>query len=114
MPVLQLPGDVVGREGELGAVIGLLAHKDHRLYALSIEGEAGIGKTTLWETGKDVAAAAGLLVLSCQAEAKLAFAALADPMPCGCSVRTEPGSRNGPEARRSCPVELGVLRQPQV
>ena len=49
--------------------------------ALIIEGEPGIGKTTVWEAAFELAAGRDLQVLSCrpvEAEAKLAFAGLAD------------------------------------
>ena len=49
--------------------------------ALLIEGEAGIGKTTLWSAGIDQARHRGWQVLSCrpvQAEAALSFSALGD------------------------------------
>jgi DNA-binding CsgD family transcriptional regulator len=48
---------------------------------LVIEGEAGIGKTTIWEAGVDLAGAASARVLTAraaQAEMPLAFASLAD------------------------------------
>jgi hypothetical protein len=49
--------------------------------ALLIEGEAGIGKTTMWEAGVDMCVGAGHQVLSCrpaQTEKNLAFAGLGD------------------------------------
>ena len=48
---------------------------------LLLEGDAGIGKTVLWEAGLAIASAAGHTVLRCRpaaAEAQLSFAALAD------------------------------------
>src|SRR3954471_12272892 len=50
---------------------------------LLIEGEAGIGKTTLWRGGTVLAERHGQRVLRAaptQAEANLSFAALADPL----------------------------------
>ena len=49
--------------------------------ALVLEGDAGIGKTTLWRAGIEIAGEAGHRVLRCQAavaESQLAFAALSD------------------------------------
>jgi len=69
---------VIGRENELAAIEGLLASDEPGLRAVAIEGEPGIGKTTLWTAA---AAAVGLPVLSyraVEAEAKLAYASLAD------------------------------------
>lgn len=51
------------------------------LRAVLIEGDPGIGKTTLWEAGAAAAEALNARVLSCRpaaAEVKLAFASLAD------------------------------------
>ncbi|MDT5044623.1 MAG: hypothetical protein QOG75_476, partial [Mycobacterium sp.] len=52
-----------------------------RASAFVIEGEAGIGKTTLWLAAQDVARARGFKVLSArtgEAESVLAYASLAD------------------------------------
>ena len=47
-PPAELP--IVGREGELAAVRGVVSGSTpHR--AIVIAGEPGIGKTTLWEAG---------------------------------------------------------------
>jgi AAA ATPase domain len=54
---------------------------ERHFYAVVAEGEPGIGKTTVWKAGLEVAKAQGSVVLSCrpvEAEVKLAFAALAD------------------------------------
>jgi DNA-binding CsgD family transcriptional regulator len=62
-------------------VAGFLTSAAQRPTALIIEGEAGIGKTTLWLTLADRARAAGFCVLPAragQAESVMAFAALAD------------------------------------
>ena len=66
---------IFGREAELTAIADLLARPPA---AVVIEGEPGIGKTTVWEAG--VASADGR-VLSCRAagtEVQLSFAALGD------------------------------------
>jgi DNA-binding CsgD family transcriptional regulator len=73
--------EILGRDAELAAIASYL----HRLaagpVALVLEGEAGIGKTTLWEAGVAAAHRRGYPVLACrpvQAEATLSFAALGD------------------------------------
>ena len=72
---------IVGRESELAAVEGLLSSGDPGLSALVVEGEPGIGKSTVWQEALELAAGRGFEVLSCrpvQAEAKLALASLSD------------------------------------
>jgi DNA-binding CsgD family transcriptional regulator len=72
---------VVGREAELTEVKGFLDASAREFAALVLEGEAGIGKTTLWREGVRRAQERGRLVLMCRpvvAEAKFSFAALAD------------------------------------
>jgi DNA-binding CsgD family transcriptional regulator len=76
-----MTGSVSGRETELAAIDSLLAAAPERLRSLAIEGDPGIGKTTLWREGIGRAAAEGYQVLSCraaQAEARLSFAGLGD------------------------------------
>ncbi len=72
---------VVGREAELAAVDDLLAATCGNLACLTLEGEPGIGKTTLWQEAVRRAGDRGFLVLSSRAaasEAKLSFAGLGD------------------------------------
>ncbi len=72
---------VVGREAELVEVEGFLEASAGGFAALVLEGEAGIGKTTVWREARRRAQARGALVLACRpsvAEAKLSFAALGD------------------------------------
>ena len=80
-----MPG-LVGREAELRAVAGFLERLAEGPVGLLFEGEAGIGKTTVW--AKTVEQARGQSRVLCaqpaEAEARLAFAALADlldPLP---------------------------------
>jgi DNA-binding CsgD family transcriptional regulator len=71
---------LVGRAADLLALRQFL-DSGSPARCLVISGEAGIGKTTLWEAGVETAAAEGYLVLSTrstQAEVELSFAALAD------------------------------------
>ena len=72
---------VVGRERELANVEGFLTEARTRLAVLLLEGEAGIGKTTVWREVVRRAEEGGFRVLSCrpaEAEAKLALSAVAD------------------------------------
>ncbi|MGZ4412523.1 MAG: AAA family ATPase, partial [Gaiellaceae bacterium] len=76
-----MTGSVSGRETELAAIDSLLAAAPEVLRSLVIEGEPGIGKTTLWREGVARAVAEGFQVLSCRAapaEARLSFAGLGD------------------------------------
>ena len=81
----SLPGEVreapvVGREHEL-AVLRSFVEARRGPAALVLEGDAGIGKTTLWEAGLAIARAADQRVLRCRpaaAESQLSFAAVAD------------------------------------
>ena len=72
---------MVGREHELAAVERLLDCGLGQYSTLLLSGEAGIGKTTVWQEAIRLGEEAGFHVLRCrpgQAEAKLGFAALAD------------------------------------
>jgi hypothetical protein len=72
---------IVGRERELESIARFLEAVPNGSAALVIEGEAGIGKTTLWQAGVDLAGTLGLRVLSTragQSEARLSFTALGD------------------------------------
>jgi hypothetical protein len=72
---------VVGRERELSLAEEFLNSASSRLSVLILEGEPGIGKTTVWWEVIRRAEATGFLVLSCRpalTEAKLSLAAVAD------------------------------------
>jgi DNA-binding CsgD family transcriptional regulator len=72
---------ILGRGAELQQVGGLLADETAAARALVLTGEAGVGKTTIWEEGVRMAGARGLSVLAArpaEAEAALPFAALGD------------------------------------
>lgn len=74
-------GALFGRDAELAAVRGLFDHTEDGARALMLEGEAGIGKSTLWAAGVNEARDAGWTVLAAQgsqSEAGLSFAALTD------------------------------------
>lgn len=72
---------VVGRERELAVAEEFLDRASERFEALVFEGEAGIGKTTVWREVIRRAQQRGFRVLSCrpaQAETKLSLSAVAD------------------------------------
>jgi DNA-binding CsgD family transcriptional regulator len=72
---------LVGRDRELEQIEAFLDTELDAPRALVIEGEAGIGKTTLWRAGVGEARSPSYLVLSCAAaesETHLAFTALRD------------------------------------
>src|SRR5439155_4512215 len=74
-------GELIGRQEELAALIGFLGGLRGGPRALVFEGEAGIGKTSLWEEGVAEARAHGACVLVCRpagSEVQLSFAALGD------------------------------------
>jgi DNA-binding CsgD family transcriptional regulator len=77
----MIAANVFGRPAESHAVADFLDSTSAWPSACVIEGEAGIGKTTVWLAAVDSAADAGYRVLStraAEAESVLAYAALAD------------------------------------
>ena len=76
-------GGVVGRDRELATVTAFLDALPSGTSGLLLEGAAGIGKTTVWESGVAGAAARSYVILSsrpAESEATLSFAALGDLM----------------------------------
>jgi predicted ATPase len=72
---------VIGREREIAAVSAFLDPGPRSPGALLVEGEAGIGKSTVWFESVRLAEARGYRVLRArpaESEAKLSYAALAD------------------------------------
>jgi DNA-binding CsgD family transcriptional regulator len=72
---------VVSRSVEFRAITDCLASAKQRPSALVIEGEAGMGKTTLWLVAQEEARSRGFRVLSArtgQAESVMAYAAVFD------------------------------------
>ena len=72
---------LVGREEELAVADGFLAAATGGLSVLRLQGDAGIGKTTVWSEVVGRAERRGFLVLAsrpAQTEAKLALSAVAD------------------------------------
>ena len=73
--------EIVGRDEELAAVLDFVERPADGLAALTLEGEAGIGKSTLWLAGVEAARERGLRVLvarPAEAEQRLALTGLAD------------------------------------
>ena len=72
---------MVGRDTELASVRAFVDETESGPASLVLEGEAGIGKTTLWEAGVEHARARGVRVLTsrpAEAERSLGHAGLAD------------------------------------
>jgi DNA-binding CsgD family transcriptional regulator len=72
---------IVGREQKLASLRDFIARTEQGTAALVLEGEAGIGKSTLWLAGVEYAREQGLRVLSsrpAEAERGLAYAGLGD------------------------------------
>ncbi len=105
-----MSGGVVGRESELFAVESFLGAIRDGFAALVLEGEPGIGKTTIWQEAVRRAEGEGFRTLVCrpaEAEAKLSFAALTD------LLDPVPGSalESLPEPQRHA-LEAALLRAP--
>ena len=99
---------VVGRESELAEVERFIDAADQGFAVLVLEGEAGIGKTTLWREARRLAEERGALVLRCRpsaAEAKFSFAGVADLL----SVVDEEAFAALPEPQRAA-LEVALLR----
>ena len=76
-----MSGGLIGRSAELRAIADFLTSMAERPSALVIEGEAGIGKTTLWWAAVQQAQERGFRVFSArtsQVESVLAYAVVAD------------------------------------
>src|SRR5258708_6746918 len=73
--------EIVGREEELASLHAFIDERPGGPVALVLEGEAGIGKSTLWLAGLEHARTSGLRVLSsrpAEAERSLAHVGLGD------------------------------------
>jgi len=76
-----MPAVVVGRDAELASIRDFVTGISDGASALVLEGEAGMGKTTLWRAGVDAAETAGLRVLQAapaESETALSFSGLGD------------------------------------
>jgi len=72
---------IIGRDKELDSISAFVDRPTEGAAAFVLEGEAGIGKSTLWQAGVDAARAQGLHVLvsrPAEAERRLTHAALGD------------------------------------
>ncbi|MGN6169597.1 MAG: AAA family ATPase [Solirubrobacteraceae bacterium] len=102
---------LIGRVEALGAIRGFLEGVDRGPAALVLSGEAGIGKTVLWEQGLAIADRSCGWVLSCrgvEAEAALSFAGLSDLLS---NVMPDALDTLGPVRRRALEVAL-LLAEP--
>jgi DNA-binding CsgD family transcriptional regulator len=100
--------EIIGRDAELDLVASFLNRLATGPHALVIEGEVGIGKTTVWTAGVAAAHRRGYPVLICrpvEAEATLSFAALGDLLD-GVLDEVLPGL-SAPQRRA---LEVAVLR----
>jgi DNA-binding CsgD family transcriptional regulator len=73
--------EIIGREHELSAIQAFLDHPVEGLTALVLEGDAGIGKSTLWQSGVTAARERSFRVLGsspAEAERTLPFVVLGD------------------------------------
>src|SRR6201995_159069 len=98
----------VGRDAELAEVDLFLGQMRASSCALALEGDAGIGKTTVWREAIDRAGGAGALVLACRpaaAEAKLSFSGLSDML----AGVPEPAFAALPALQRNA-LEVALLR----
>lgn len=101
---------MVGREAELSSIDDFLGATEDGFAALAVEGEPGIGKTTVWREAARRARASGYQVLSCrpaQSEARLSFVGLIDLLaPVGADALAAL-----PEPQRQV-LEVALLRAP--
>jgi DNA-binding CsgD family transcriptional regulator len=103
-----MPASVVGREAELAAINDFLAGIRDGASALVLEGEAGMGKTTLWRAAVAEAADKGLRTLEAApavSEGDLSFAGLGDLL----DAVLEEALRPLPAAQRSALARALVL-----
>lgn len=76
-----MPAAIVGRETELAFVRDFVASVSDGSSALVLEGEAGVGKTTVWRAGVALAEESGARVLQAvpaESETALSFSGIGD------------------------------------
>ena len=98
---------IVGRESELKALTEFVTPAGSGT-ALVLRGSPGVGKTTLWQAGRDVARDRGMRVLSAKpnsAETSLSFAGLTDLLD-----GIEPDVLDGLPAPQRRGLEVALLR----
>ena len=99
---------VVGRDAELGVLEETFGDPSAGPRLLVLEGEPGIGKTTVWREVTGRAEAQGYRVLPCRAaqpESRLSFAGLADVL-----APLEPDAFDGLPAPQRRGLEIALLR----
>jgi AAA ATPase domain len=109
-----MAGAVIGRDEELGAIEAFLDEVAQGPVALVLSGEAGIGKTILWETGVEGARGRFGRVLTCrgvEAEASLSFAGLSDLL---APVLEKAAPSLAPPRRRALEVALLLVEPSEV
>ena len=104
-----------GREAELATVAGFIERVPSGPGALVLEGEAGIGKTTVWRAGVDAANDRSYRVLACrpaEAEARLSYSGLSDLLRpvCGTILPRLPGPQRS--ALETALLEKGPGERP--
>jgi DNA-binding CsgD family transcriptional regulator len=130
MPMEDGEGRVIGRDAELGAVAAFLAETGSGFAEVTLEGEAGIGKTTVWWEALRLASSAGARVVvtrPSESEATLSFTALGDlfddlddamigelPIPqseaIAAALLRAPAPSGGIDERALCASVLSLLR----
>jgi ATP/maltotriose-dependent transcriptional regulator MalT len=106
-----MSADIIGRQGELQSIASFLDSIGDGPAALILRGEAGIGKTTLWEAALSEASRRGYRLLCCrpvESEAPLSYTSLADLL---VGVSDEVQSHL-PVAQRQA-LDVALLRGPQ-
>ena len=101
--------EIVGREAEVATVRRFVENAESGPGVLLLEGEPGIGKTTLWRAGIDEAQAHGSLVLQSRpaaAEATLSFSGLTDLL----ADKVDTSGAKLPEPQRAA-LEVALLRR---
>lgn len=101
-----MSGELIARDEELCSVERFLGAIPHGARALVLQGDAGTGKTSLWEAGVARAIDRGHLVLAArpaEAEASFAYAALGDLL-----RRHAETARRLPRPQR-CALEVALL-----
>ena len=112
MYVFQQSQSIIGRDEELMSLDGFLSAIEDGPIALLLDGEAGIGKTVLWDAGLTAGSMRMYRVLACrpiESETEMAYAALGDLLTDHLSdaVAELPGPQ-----RRALEVAL-LLREPE-
>ncbi len=127
-----MPSEIIGRDTELATLGAFVDAPPDEAAVLVLQGDAGMGKTTLWRAGVEAASDRSFCVLSAsptEAEATMSFAALGDllgpvvetvlpalPSPQRCALEValllaEAEKGRAVDARAVSVAFLGALRQ---